>query len=321
MRKFTKWLPLTNPVPVKTFPKRLLKKWRFLIGEVFCAIGTKMGLFGAKVIGVVDSGNTLLQLNKDYALGRKGSFLELPRDQVIYRVVKRHGFWELEESKFLANGLVMASRNSASQNVALIDIGAHAGLVTLQAINLSHTKPKVFLFEPVPRHVSAIKQNLRNVPNIHLNEFALSDKNGQAEIYTEEINHGNSSLLDAVVSKIGRLTTQVQLVETSTYFSKYLNNFDSYVIKCDAQGMDSLILSRIPERIWRNCQSAVIEVTALEQTSRRDVNQLLSMFKEFAYISWQSNSEQGGVTLNEVSEFWLNGSGSFRNLFLCQEFN
>jgi len=144
MSKFTKWLPAPRPAPRRTFPKRLTRKWGFLIGEVISFIGTEFGFFGARTVGVTAEGNTILMLNKDYVLGRKGTPLQLPKDDVIFGVVKRHGFWELEESKFLARSLERACRKSTTQNVALIDIGANTGLVTLQAMNLLKTKAKAF---------------------------------------------------------------------------------------------------------------------------------------------------------------------------------
>ena len=175
-----------------------------------------------------------------------------------------------------------------------------------------------------PCHITgneSIKQNLCNLSNIHLNEFALSDKNGEADIFTQATNHGNTSLFKSVVPEIGMISTLIQLVDTTEYCNSFLNNFEKYVIKCDTQGMDALILSRLPERIWKNCESAVIEVTALPEVSKEDVEGFLSMCREFEYVGWLPNA--GGkkkIELSEVSEFWLSKSGDFRNLFLSKSF-
>jgi hypothetical protein len=82
-----------------------------------------------------------------------------------------------------------------------------------------------------------------------------------------------------VVPKIGVISTWVELVEATEYCEKFLNNFNSFVIKCDAQGMDALILSRFPEWIWKNCISACIEVWALNEITINDVDGLLFKFK------------------------------------------
>jgi FkbM family methyltransferase len=315
MNKFRAWIPLPRLLPFETFPQRLIRKWSYIAARL---IGNRLGLVGARIAGVSPSGNTLLQLNKNYALGRKGTVLELPQDRVIFESVKNDGYWELEESKFLASALKKAGRQQSTKT-ALIDIGANTGLVTLQAMNLSNTTNEVFLFEPVPRHASAIKENLKNLKNIHINEFALSDKNGKANIFTQATNQGNTSLLKSVVPEIDMILTQIKLVETTEFCNEFLNNFEKYVIKCDTQGMDALILSRFPEWIWKNCEAAVIEVWSLTEVSKRDVDDLLAMCQEFDNISWHPRvGKKNRIELSEVSEFWLGESGDSKNLFLSR---
>lgn len=275
------------------------------------------GFFGARHVGVTSCGNYLLQLNKDYALGRKGTILELPFDKKMYKQIINQGSWELEVSKFLARGLKKA--NKIYDKTALLDIGANTGLVTLQALRLSDTTDEVFLFEPLPRHTSAIRHNLNNFSSIQVNEFALSDKNGTADIFTQANNFGNTSMLKSVVQDIDVISTQIQLVETTEYCNKFLKNFDTYVIKCDTQGMDALILSRLPEWIWGNCESAVIEVWALNEISRKHVEKLLFMCQDFDQVGWRPNAHGMEVKLSEVKDFWLSKSGASRNLFLSHK--
>jgi len=314
--RFLVWIPLTTPTPIRSFPRRLIKKWRFIIGNLVGTIEVKFNLVGARVVGETSSGSTLLRLNRDYALGRKGTELEIPQDKVIFESVKRRGSWELEESEFLAFGLRKVGKIQ-NLKVALLDIGANTGLVTLQAMNLSKTNIEVFLFEPIPRHVAAIKHNLRDFSKIYINEFALSDVNGTSEIFTQTSNHGNTSLLKSVVPIDEQICTQIRLVDVGEYCDNCLKGFDIYAVKCDTQGMDALILSRIPGAIWQNTEVAVIEVWALSEVSEQDVTHLLTMFQNFEYFSWNPIS-QDIKSLSEISEFWLSKSGTSRNLFLSK---
>jgi len=314
--RFLVWIPLTTPTPIRSFPKRLIKKWHFIGNNLVGIIEVKFNFVGARVVGETLSGSTLLRLNKDYALGRKSTELEIPRDKVIFESVKRWGSWELEESEFLAFGLRKVGQ-LPNCRVALLDIGANTGLVILQALNLSKTSVEVFLFEPIPRHVSAIKHNLGHFSNIHVNEFALSEGNGTSEIFTQTTNHGNSSLLKSVVPLDEQISTQIKLVDTEEYCDNYLKEFDRYALKCDTQGMDALILSRIPNSIWQNVEVAVIEVWALPEINKQDVTHLLTMFQNFKYFSWNPIS-QNIKSLSEISEFWLSKSGTSRNLFLSK---
>lgn len=310
-----RWIPLIKPNPIKTTPQRLIRKWLYIAKNIISFIGVQTGLFGARIVGVTQNGNTLLRLNKDYALGHKGTKLELPRDLGIFESVRKRGIWELEESEFLARGIRKAG--DAGKRTALLDIGANTGLVTLQAMNLSKTSVEVFLFEPIPKHVSALKHNLGNLPNIHINEFALSNENGNSYFFTQTTNHGNTSQLASVVPSNETIRTRIKMVDTEEYCDTFLEGFDKYVIKCDTQGMDALILSRIPNRIWQNTEVAVIEVWALPEIREQDVTNLLAMCQNFNYASWNPNSQER-LDLDEVSEYWLSKSGTFRNLFLSK---
>lgn len=317
MNNFSRrWISLPKPTPVKTYPKRLIRKLLFIAENIVFSIAIALGFRGASIVGVTQTGNTLLRLNRDYALGCKGADLELPRDLVIFESVKRRGIWELEESEFLARGLRKIG-NLTNSKAALLDIGANTGLVTLQAMNLSKTNIEVFLFEPISRHVSAIKYNLRNLPKIQINEFALSDKNGDSEIFTQTTNFGNTSLLESVVPSDKLIKNQVKLVNTTEYCDNFLTKFDNYVIKCDTQGMDALILSRIPNRIWQSTEVAIIEVWALPEICEQDVIHLLAMCENFKYISWYPKSQER-IGLDEIRQYWLSKSGTFRNLFLSK---
>jgi hypothetical protein len=236
---------------------------------------------------------------------------------MIYEFVKNRGFWELEESKFLAKGLVKANKLSSGRRTALLDIGANTGLVSLQALNLSNTNNEVFLFEPIKRHIIAIKHNLRNYKNIHINNFALGSQDGKSIIFTEASNHGNSSLIKSVVDSIGQIQTVIRVADTKKYCDMSLTKFDSYVIKCDTQGMDALILSRIPKRIWEKVECAVIEVWALPEICDLDVTNLLLMCEHFQFISWHPKSEEI-LDFSEIGKFWLGKSGAVRNLYLSR---
>ena len=96
-----------------------------------------------------------------------------------------------------------------------------------------------------------------------------------------------------------------------------MKGFDEYVIKCDTQGLDALILSRIPNRIWQSTEAAIIEVWALPEILEQDVTDLLAMCQDFKFASWHPKSQER-LSLKEISEFWLGKSGTHRNLFLSK---
>ena len=89
------------------------------------------------------------------------------------------------------------------------------------------------------------------------------------------------------------------------------------MIKCDIQGMDSMVLSRIPNDIWQKTDRAVIEVWATETVESRDVESLVEKLSNFKYLSWQQNLREL-VSISDVSNFWLSKSGEQKNLFMSK---
>jgi FkbM family methyltransferase len=298
-------------------------KHKFLLGRIVfnfrdwyvVALG-KFGLAGAKIVGTSSIGNTLLSLNRSSFLGSRGSILELPRDEVIFASIKKYGEWEIEVSKFLAAGLGLKNQGFKPKT-ACLDIGANSGLISLQTINLSGTDTCFFLIEPIPRHVSAISHNLRNFANVSLHEFAMSDKNASTVIFTEEKNHGKSSMFQSPISPMGMIETNIRTIDTLEFCDTHLDGFDRYVIKSDTEGMDAFILSRIPLRIWQSVQCAVIEVFSVPEVIESDVEKLLLVIQKFDYVSWSPNSN---IKLDsvEIRKFWLSKSRASKNLFLSR---
>jgi hypothetical protein len=107
------------------------------------------------------------------------------------------------------------------------------------------------------------------------------------------------------------------LTNTAEYFSHELKNYDNYVIKCDAEGFDSLICANIPTRIWKNTICAVVEISAWENVEKSHVEHILSIWSELFKWSWQANSVQIS-NFDEVRDFWLGESNMQQNLFLSQ---
>ena len=163
--KFLKvWIPIPRISPLHTFPVRLLSKWRVIGGIIVKSLsgksrslGSHLGINGAKLIGFNSNGNSQLRLNTDGVLGLKGTILELPKDDVIYKSVQRAGNWELDECAFLADGLATCYF-LGNTSVAFVDIGANTGLMTLQVMNIAKTNNDIAEVANIQRlaHVTAI---------------------------------------------------------------------------------------------------------------------------------------------------------------------
>ena len=289
--------------------RRFLKEPRVLLAE--------WGLVGAQIVGTSPSGNSLLKLSRSSALGQRGAIIHVPRDRVIFESVRQEGAYSTDISAFLAKGL--DSNLDLRKKSALIDIGANSGLITLQTARIARGLHHYFLFEPLPAHAEAIRHNVEHLPEtvpVEVHQIALSDQNGQATIFTEMLNHGNSSFLQqAIAHPDEQIRTTVDTVNTRHFFTDFGANFDRFVLKCDTQGMDAVILSRIPERIWGRVERAAVEIWALPTIGEADVERTLSLWAGFSRIAWDPKF-RNTTTLAEVARFWTSKLKAERNLFL-----
>lgn len=308
--KMEEFRPSVRALSVHIF-KKLMKGRDEKIHEYLCDIG----LTGAKIAGMASSGNALLKLNRNYPLGARGTVIELAEDSVIFRQVRLRGRWEPEISEFLKEGL--DATGNIESRAALLDIGANAGLISIQTMLMARHAHEYFLFEPLPQHVAAIKQNVAARSSIfHVVPKALSKSAGFATIHTEKRNYGNSSVHKSALSNPRlKMSTQIETVDTQNFFMDFGTEFGRFVIKSDTQGMDALILSRIPEHIWKKTVRAVVEIWALPEVDEQDVRRLLAMWREFGTMSWHRELSPR-VELSEIEEFWISKSGRQQNLFL-----
>jgi hypothetical protein len=129
-------------------------------------------------------------------------------------------------------------------------------------------------------------------------------------------NKGNTSFFKSLVPVDSEEIDDIQIRETKSYFTS-INDFDSYVIKCDTQGMDSIILSRIPSEIWQKVERATVEIWATDEVVEADVQILLEFWQKFRRVSWDSGMQKA-VGLQELRNFWLGKSGEFRDLYLIE---
>lgn len=310
------WLPVTKLFPIRSLPRRYQRKLN-LIFENFVYIFGPILHFSGMTIVAQDQGLTTLKLHRKSPLGPKGTLIKLPEDQVIYRKVKQLGQWELAESEFLAEGLKSAYLKSNLDTV-LIDIGAHVGLVSLQAINIAKTSSDVVLFEPFPKNITSLKYNMANSclsKNITIHEFALADTSGKTTMFIDTTNFGKSSINKSKFNSNHSL--EIEMTNTAKFFNNSIKTYDNYVIKCDAEGSDAVICANIPKRIWEKTICATIEISAWNTVKKKHVDHLCRLWGELFTWSWQGNLDQIS-NYDEVKNFWTGKSQAQKNLFLRQ---
>lgn len=301
--------PFPKPFPLATFPKRTWRKLLFVYGPI-------MRFSGGSAVSVAPNGNVIVQLNRTTPLGEKGDQIQVPEDGIIFKEVIRYGLWELQESQFLAIGLKECPSTDDTKTV-LIDIGANCGLITRQALSLSNSDCDVVLFEPLKLHTDAIEFNLKSKRlrnSIKIEQAGLGDADETVKFFTDLSNKGNSSVFSDLITDANYEVSEIQLLNTQTYFETHISNYDCVILKSDTQGLDASILSRIPSSVWEKIQRAVIEVWAIPGVQTADVDVLISIFEKHFYMSWEGLGSK--ISIDELRNLWLSQSDQSKNLFL-----
>ncbi len=314
------WNPFVSLFPLKSFPKRTILHLAYLVvhlvSQIFLRTGNRFNLTGAEVVG-----QDRLRLNRDSVLGKKGKELIIPKDNVIYQKIKLSGHWELNECKFLSQGLVDLNKKEFNK-YAFLDLGANTGLVSLATTNLAKTHNDILMVEPLPTHVDAITHNLgdlKKTNKVMIFPFALGDKSGELEIYSEYSNKGNSSLIRSLVPQDNFTTSKVALVQSRKFYDENLESYSGFVLKSDMQGMDSAVLARFPKFFWDKCERAVVEIWAIKDVFDEDCSKLIDNWSCFDYASWSPTIRER-LSSEELRRFWLSKSGKEKNLFLSRKY-
>lgn len=304
--------------PLKKLPRRACHRLSNFLKLRVLRFRNRVGLTATVVNGSTPEGNESLSFKKTTRLGDRGSELHLPKDDKIYRSVQLQGQWSWKESKFLASGLKQCCRSSAT-GVALLDIGAHCGLISLQSLRTLKTLPEVvMLFEPIPQHASAIRFNLEpftQLSRVEVFDFALGREDQEATIYVRDTNRGNSSLIPPRDELHGARELRVSVVDAEKFFCQRSEQFDRLVIKCDSEGLDAAILSRLPSNLWAKVERAVVEVSALPEIDESEVRTFLGLIGESHELSW-SPRFRPSISPGEVYGYWMSCTGMFQNLFI-----
>ena len=276
-------------------------------------------LSGARKIENMRNTNSHLILNRTQALGEKNFIIEVPKDKVIFEHVKRLGCWEVEVCLFLSQGLKEIA-NREKKIGTLIDLGANSGLISLQTARMLKSGALLVLVEPIPIHVEAINFNLSTLAetfDVTIFPIALGKNNEKMHIYSDVKNFGNTSLSINAMPNHDFLSQIVDVEDARDWAVANLDESEFFVIKCDLQGHDAMVLSRIPERIWDKTECAVVEIWASTEIEAADVDKCLSIWSGYQRLSWDAEG-QISSTLEEIRIFWLSQVNAQRNLFISR---
>jgi FkbM family methyltransferase len=170
----------------------------------------------------------------------------------------------------------------------VFELGAHIGYISLYFSKLAGQSGKLYVFEPGANNLPYVRENIAHskIKNIQLVEKAVSDTNGTASFYLENLTGQSNSLVkDYRVTKkiqsksfveLNKNEVQVETIRLDDFVQQ--NNIRSInFIKIDIEGAEYMAIKGMPEILAYMKPTMMIEVTENHEA-------LFNLLREKSYV-------------------------------------
>lgn len=204
---------------------------------------------------------------------------------------KHKGYWYYGARRELATMRLFARLITAGETV--IEIGGHIGYITMYLSHLVGEDGNVIVFEPGVNNLRYIQSNLEQCNNVELISQAVSDTDGTATFFLEELTGQNNTLVKdyevffANQQKSGTQESYVPVTVETTRLDSFLaqREIKPDFVKIDVEGAESQVLlgASITLRIQR--PMLMLEVT-------QDHDHVVSILTNLGYILFTPTLEK-----------------------------
>jgi FkbM family methyltransferase len=238
------------------------------------------------------------------------------QDKVIAKSLITNGSWEEFETDLIFNIL--------KQGDVVVDIGANIGYYTIIAAGIVGKEGKIFAFEPEPGNFELLSKNvtLNGFSNIHLQNKAISDKNGNVRLYLDKANLGAPSFSEKniFIEKGNFIDVKTLTLDGYLEDSKFDQKLD--FIKIDAEGAEGLIIKGAQKSLQDNNAIILMEFWPYGQKNiGTDPQKLLNTLSDLKYkikIIDDKNQSVRSIDVEEIFKICQsseNGKGHVNLLF------
>lgn len=153
------------------------------------------------------------------------------RDAIVSAAIRNNRMWEAASTRI--------TRELLRHDADFIDIGANIGWFSLVAADALGSRGRVHSFEPEPRHVRKLSASVKRNRfwNVIVNDWALSDHDGEGQLYLSRTNWGDHRLFDLGGSR----RTERVAVRTLDGYGR-IDPKRALVMKLDIQGSEARAL-------------------------------------------------------------------------------
>lgn len=250
----------------------------------------------------------LYTLQADGPLGKAGDTFVLPHDEVMRPGVEALASWDLGDLE------AFAAKVDPAQNYTLIDVGANIGLFSRQAALRLPAITAIHCVEPDPRNFRALHYNLCGVDaKVEFHHVALDAADGEAELMRDAMNFGNYSLNPDAMRDRSFDSVRVPTRGAAEWLIEQVGSGTGRLLwKSDTQGLDEVIVSRVPADIWERVDVAIMELWRIAKPDF-DKDEFCRKIMSFEH---RSLGERVGVTPAEVMEYLTSDDWQFKDLLL-----
>jgi FkbM family methyltransferase len=165
---------------------------------------------------------------------------------------------------------MLAIRSLISDGDCVVEVGAHIGYLTQYFSGLVGRSGQVFAFEPGEENLRYLRKNVAHCSNVTLSDNAVSDQNGEAIFFVEELSGQNNSLLknfETLTKNIENSGQKTEIYEqkvvtvTLDHFTN-LNRILPQFIKIDVEGAEKLVVDGMKCLLLKCKPTIMIETTS-----------------------------------------------------------
>lgn len=188
----------------------------------------------------------------DRALARLRSGMKLAVDPSEYlgRTVLLTGEWDPKVS--------WVCKRLLRKGDAFLDVGAHCGIVSVEAARLVGSQGAVHAFEPQPKMAQLLRESAKINGHswLTVHELALSDSDGRAEIH---LPGGKQILASLIAPDVGGTSISIETKDSARFLDALgLNSIR--LMKIDVEGYEHVVFSSLAPLL----RSAAIEFILFE---------------------------------------------------------
>lgn len=231
-------------------------------------------------------------LHKNFLIHKKNihKFVIINNDYISKEILI-DGYYEAKELKVFFKWL----KNRIKFNNVL-DVGAYIGN---HSVYFSNYFKKVISYEPNPYSYDLLKLNTKDIKNIEIYNFGLSNKKSTKQFYSYEFNHGGSSVI------------KEKNIPYKKYKAKF-HNFDQLnmknkidLIKIDVEGSELNVLKGMKKILIKDNPMVIFE--SHESDFFNGTTKVINFLKSKGYSKFYSieNYSKNNITMLDKLLFYL----------------